>query len=94
MKRLLARSYGFSSQQTKYSWQPGDRLSKFVVVSSRHHADFDCHLHHLVHEPTQSHFYHIERPDTNNCFAPIVQTLASNDKGAPHILEHLACCGS
>lgn len=24
----------------------------------------------------------------------MVQTLPSNDKGCPHILEHLACCGS
>lgn len=27
-------------------------------------------------------------------FAAVVKTFAANDKGCPHILEHLTCCGS
>jgi len=91
MRRLLSpRAFSTS----KFKWLPGDSHFNFEVISSQHHPDFDCHLHHLLHRPTNAHLYHVERADHNNCFAPIVQTLTYNDKGAPHILEHLACCGS
>lgn len=36
----------------------------------------------------------MKNSDPDNCFAPIVKTLPKNNTGCPHILEHLACCGS
>lgn len=96
MRRLLHRSPSYlpNFSTSKFKWQKGDTIHNFQVLSSSHHPDFDCNLHHLEHTTTKSQFYHLERNDPNNCFAPIVQTLTYNDKGAPHILEHLACCGS
>lgn len=38
--------------------------------------------------------YNIKADDPDNTFAPVVKTLVENDTGCPHILEHLACCGS
>jgi Zn-dependent M16 (insulinase) family peptidase len=92
MLRLL--THRASLHTSKYNWQPGDRFLSFQLLSTSPLSDHNSHLHHLKHLPTNSQIIHIEKADPNNCFAPIVQTLANNNKGAPHILEHLACCGS
>lgn len=38
--------------------------------------------------------YNLKTNNSDNTFAPVVRTLPENDTGCPHILQHLACCGS
>lgn len=48
----------------------------------------------LEHKELGSYFYHFDHEDTNNAFGIIFKTLPNNSKGVPHILEHVALCGS
>ena len=95
MHRLLRlRHHSSSSFTTKFSLKPRENIHGFTLLESTQHPDSHLHLYHLEHDKTKAHFYHLERDDHNNCFAPIVKTLIDNNKGTPHILEHLVCCGS
>ena len=47
-----------------------------------------------THEVTKSKHLHLDGPDLNNAFAILFRTPPDDDTGKPHILEHLATCGS
>ena len=47
-----------------------------------------------MHEKSGAMVYNLKSNNSDNTFAPVVKTLPENDTGCPHILEHLACCGS
>jgi len=47
-----------------------------------------------MHQQSGAKIYQIENEDSENTFASIFKTFPSDSKGCPHILEHLACCGS
>lgn len=66
----------------------------FTHLHSCYSDDMKVHLHQYQHQATKAHIYHFQNSDPENAFASVVKTFASNNKGCPHILEHLACCGS
>jgi presequence protease len=51
-------------------------------------------LHRYRHKRTGTRIFHFENSDPDRAFAAMVKTYPQNNKGCPHILEHLACCGS
>jgi Zn-dependent M16 (insulinase) family peptidase len=81
--RILHR---FSSQ---YPLSPS-----FTLLSSTRSNDLKAHLHLYSHNKTNARIYHFQNSDPENAFASIVKTYVHNDTGCPHILEHLATCGS
>lgn len=48
----------------------------------------------LLHEPTGMTHVHVQRADENRAFGLAFQTRAPDRTGVPHILEHMALCGS
>ena len=56
--------------------------------------DFNLTQHIFKHEKTDTIYQHVENKDPNNLFAIQFRTLPENHKGVPHILEHMALCGS
>jgi Zn-dependent M16 (insulinase) family peptidase len=69
-------------------------IGTFKHVSTIYSEDLKMHLHQFAHGKTDARIYHFENSDPDNAYASIVKTYVQNDKGCPHILEHLACCGS
>ena len=48
----------------------------------------------LEHEGTGAKWLHLDSSDTDNVFAVMFRTPPDDHTGKPHILEHLALCGS
>lgn len=46
------------------------------------------------HEPSKATLLHLSKPDRNCVFSLGFRTFPTDSTGAPHILEHLALCGS
>ena len=70
------------------------RLQAFEHLSSIYSLDLNITLHQLRHRGTRAQIYHFENADSERAFATVIKTLPQNNKGCPHILEHLVCCGS
>lgn len=68
--------------------------NSFQIISEDHSHDLSTTIKILKHPNSGAYIYNLINNDSNNCFAPVVKTLPKNDTGCPHILEHLACCGS
>ena len=47
-----------------------------------------------IHEVTGAKHLHLDSADTDNVFAVLFRTPPDDNTGKPHILEHLATCGS
>ncbi|KRX07100.1 Metalloenzyme, LuxS/M16 peptidase-like protein [Pseudocohnilembus persalinus] len=80
-------------RQTYENLKEGDEIHNFVIKKIEQIPDFQLTGYYLEHKKLGTQFLHIDTPDQNNCMAIIFKTLPNNDKGTPHILEHLACCG-
>ena len=67
---------------------------RFQFVDMAEEKDLGLKITRLYHKDSGAIIYNIRNEDEDNTFAPIVKTLPEDDTGCPHILEHLACCGS
>lgn len=56
--------------------------------------DFELTSYTLRHKGTGTEFWYIDRKDANNVFSINFRTTPFDSTGLPHILEHLALCGS
>ncbi len=72
----------------------GETYLDFKVLSCTKIEELDCYFKELVHEPTGAHVIHIENEDPENLFCLSFRTLPKNNRGTPHILEHVTLCGS
>ncbi len=72
----------------------GETYLDFKLLTYTKIDELDCYFRELVHEPTGAHIIHIENEDPENLFCLSFRTLPKNNRGAPHILEHVALCGS
>jgi Zn-dependent M16 (insulinase) family peptidase len=48
----------------------------------------------LTHNETGAKYIHLDCQDMDNAFAVLFRTPSDDNTGKPHILEHLATCGS
>ena len=55
---------------------------------------FEINAFECVHLPTGARHIHLDCQDMDNVFAVLFRTPPDDDTGKPHILEHLATCGS
>ena len=77
-----------------YNLKVGDRLHGFVVQEIQQIEAFDLVAYKLEHEGTGASWLHLDSQDTDNVFAVMFRTPPDDHTGKPHILEHLALCGS
>jgi len=72
----------------------GEKYKDFKVLTCTKIEELDCYFRELIHEPTGALVIHVENEDPENLFCLSFRTLPKNDRGAPHILEHVTLCGS
>jgi len=77
-----------------YDIQPNQVIHGFRVTKVEEIPLYSMKVFMLEHEKTKAKYIHLHTPDTNNCFAVLFRTTPSNNKGTPHILEHITLCGS
>jgi len=77
-----------------YEISTGDKVHGFTVKSIRRIEMFDINAYSLVHDRTGMQYLHMDSSDTDNVFAVLFRTPPNDHTGKPHILEHLATCGS
>ena len=83
-----------SISRIRSSQAPHSHHSSFIHLSSRPVPSFNLKVHTFEHKTLKTPYFHVEAEDPNNLFSISFKTLPSNHKGIPHILEHLALCGS
>ena len=66
----------------------------FALLSATDAPDLKATLLQYAHPGTNARVYHFRNRDPESAFASVVKTYVLNDSGCPHILEHLATCGS
>ncbi|XP_022218351.1 presequence protease, mitochondrial [Drosophila obscura] len=81
-------------QQQEYRYNEGKLYHGFQCERVERIPDFDLTSYTLRHEGTGTELWHIDRNDTNNVFSINFRTTPFDSTGLPHILEHLALCGS
>ena len=72
----------------------GDVVHGFQVKEVEHIEFFDINAFKLEHEATGARYLHLDCQDMDNAFAVLFRTPPDDHTGKPHILEHLATCGS
>ena len=77
-----------------YNIKEGDSISGFKVTEIREISDFGIKAFSLEHESTGAKWLHLDSQDMDNVFAVLFRTPPDDHTGKPHILEHLATCGS
>ncbi|XP_002015389.2 presequence protease, mitochondrial [Drosophila persimilis] len=81
-------------QQHEYKFNEGKLYHGFQCERVERIPDFDLTSYTLRHEGTGTELWHIDRNDANNVFSINFRTTPFDSTGLPHILEHLALCGS
>ncbi|ALC40081.1 maker587 [Drosophila busckii] len=77
-----------------YKYKEGKVYNEFLCERVEYISDFElmsCTMRHLG---TGTKLWYIDRNDTNNVFSINFRTPPFDSTGLPHILEHLALCGS
>lgn len=72
----------------------GKAYKDFYLVAVENLPDLNTKGIYLRHKKTGLEVYHIPADDNENLFAFTFRTVALNSKGAAHIMEHSALCGS
>lgn len=72
----------------------GTTYHGFNCVESKFYPEFNMTAYLLKHEKLHTKFLHVDRNDSNNLFSVNFRTPIYDSTGLPHILEHLALCGS
>lgn len=78
----------------KYKYSEGQIYNGFKCERIEYIPDFELMSCSLRHIGTGTEFWYIDRKDTNNVFSINFRTTPFDSTGLPHILEHLALCGS
>lgn len=86
----------FSQIQKKFepSITPGQSNGQFELLTKDYFQDYDLFLLKFQHKKLGTRHYHIASSDENNVFSFTFKTIPNDDTGKPHILEHIALCGS
>lgn len=74
--------------------KPGTTYEGFRCKNAQYYPEFNMSGYLLEHERLKTEYLHIHRNDNNNVFSVNFRTPAMDSTGLPHILEHLALCGS
>lgn len=77
-----------------YDLKEGDQIHGFTVTEVTRVNDFDINAYKLEHDLTGLKWLHMDCADQDNVFAVMFRTPPDDHTGKPHILEHLATCGS
>lgn len=77
-----------------YNFQVGQEVHGFRVTSIERIDFFDINCYKFEHVSTGAKWVHMDNSDLNNTFAVLFRTPPDDHTGKPHILEHLALCGS
>ena len=77
-----------------YNLKVGDELHNFKVTEIERIDFFDINAYKLEHLGTGAKYIHLDCSDMDNVFAVLFRTPPDDHTGKPHILEHLATCGS
>ncbi|XP_031625035.1 presequence protease, mitochondrial [Contarinia nasturtii] len=72
----------------------GTTYHGFNCVESKFYPEYNMTAYSLTHEKLRTKFLHVDRNDNNNLFSINFRTPIYDSTGLPHILEHLALCGS
>lgn len=80
------------SKRTKLN--VGTSYNGFKCIKSQDYPEFNMTAYLLTHEKLQTQYLHIDRNESNNVFSVNFRTPIHDSSGLPHILEHLALCGS
>ncbi|XP_030554135.1 presequence protease, mitochondrial [Drosophila novamexicana] len=78
----------------KYKYSEGKIYHGFQCERIEYIPDFELMSCTLRHVGTGTEFWYIDRKDANNVFSINFRTTPFDSTGLPHILEHLALCGS
>ncbi|XP_034477078.1 presequence protease, mitochondrial-like [Drosophila innubila] len=78
----------------KYKYSEGQIYHGFKCERVEYIPDFELMSCSLRHIGTGTEFWYLDRKDTNNVFSINFRTTPFDSTGLPHILEHLALCGS
>lgn len=79
----------------KYQIKEGDVIHDHWQVNSITKIDFfEIEAFQLIHMQTGARYIHLDCQDMDNVFAVLFRTPSDDNTGKPHILEHLATCGS
>ncbi|XP_034654280.1 presequence protease, mitochondrial-like isoform X2 [Drosophila subobscura] len=81
-------------QKQEHKFNEGKLYHGFQCERVERIPDFDLTSYTLRHEGTGTELWHIDRNDANNVFSINFRTTPYDSTGLPHILEHLALCGS
>jgi len=78
-----------------YDLKVGDVIHGVWTVDSIDKVEFfDITAYQCTHAATGARHVHLDCQDMDNVFAVLFRTPPDDDTGKPHILEHLATCGS
>ncbi|XP_015916977.1 presequence protease, mitochondrial isoform X2 [Parasteatoda tepidariorum] len=82
----------YSSISTKF--KPDNSILGYSVKKVEEISELNLTAILLEHKSTGAEHLHLACDDSNNVFSVSFRTPVSNSSGVPHILEHLALCGS
>ncbi|XP_054717808.1 presequence protease, mitochondrial-like [Uloborus diversus] len=91
-RRYAYCSQSLFSQDVKYS--PGSTILGYSVQKVESIPELCLTATLLEHKATGVSHLHLGCDDTNNLFGVSLKTIPRDSTGVPHILEHLALCGS
>jgi len=77
-----------------YKLKEGQVIFGFNVEKITKTDFMDITTYQLVHELTGARYLHLDTSDLENSFAVLFRTPPDDHTGKPHVLEHLATCGS
>jgi len=93
LQQARSRSYATTTGVNNLP-QVGEQLHGFTVKRTRNVPELELTALHLQHDKTGAEYLHVARDDKNNVFSIGFKTNPPDKTGVPHILEHLALCGS
>lgn len=93
-KSHVAAAKEIGSSTTADLLIPGTTYEGFRCKNAQYYPEFNMSAYLLEHERLKTEYLHIHRNDNNNVFSVNFRTPAMDSTGLPHILEHLALCGS
>ncbi|MDR3623824.1 MAG: insulinase family protein [Chlamydiales bacterium] len=75
---------------SKFLASSNDRYKDYVVIQTAQIDELNSFFREIVHEPSGATIFHFENNDPENFYCIAFQTRPENDKGALHVLEHMA----
>lgn len=93
---MVAASKGVKPEiaKQKEKLRLGTTYHGFKCIDSKFYPEFNMTAYLLDHEKLHTKLLHVDRNDSNNVFSVNFRTPIYDSTGLPHILEHLALCGS